>query len=613
MSSVVQQIDRGLKRYYEHQGAPYLNPQGVGKFQEWVEDNGFDSDNIIQEFEQNPKDVSFTEFDANFPINSASATANEDKIETIFKVVFACYKEPAAFFNSPNLPDEDTQMEMAVQQSLLEIEKNVPSHTTNDYVKPQPKHCTQTHHDDHDEPHISFIEPTPKYPDASGGHTHKMYRDERDEFCGYSDEDDEYITNIDARTHNKRKPQKRDNYSPLSKRNVAKDAVYESQWTTPNLEVSSVRDNMLRLQYKDAIELRKKAHDALCNGQYKIALKYYSQMFMHVGCNGMRRLRDFCTEDGELNPLKKRNPHHDTNDNVYTAMDKLRNLANIQMAFIYTQHQKWNKVIEKCSQVLESDEDNIKALLYRGRAYRHQKQFDQANIDLTKAKKSEIVDMEIESELNALKRNKDGRPSDEDSGGILSLRGGITFTSFTNNNWPVLPLRDIQFEGWLRHDSSDVPCEMLYPVPLQKNRYKLYQNEEMLDMSVVWLDVDVAEKLIKLNVFDVNKQKKGHAFQSYLHQLCAGKLSSGYTYESNKEKFIRLVTVLCGDPDIAIELRDDEQRTALAFAVRNSCIDLGIVLLRYGANVNDGSVRKEIERKSKNVQDWLRKGLGVLR
>eukprot|EP00488_Nonionellina_sp_1-RS-2012_P002074 TRINITY_DN3769_c0_g1_i1.p1 TRINITY_DN3769_c0_g1~~TRINITY_DN3769_c0_g1_i1.p1 ORF type:complete len:104 (+),score=31.18 TRINITY_DN3769_c0_g1_i1:118-429(+) len=99
------------------------------------------------------------------------------------------------------------------------------------------------------------------------------------------------------------------------------------------------------------------------------------------------RLHAFCNDDGAMNPVKNRG------NNVYTAMDKLRISAYTQMATVYTLQKEWDKVIDKCTKVLEDDAMNVKALLRRASAYREQNKIEQAKDDLVKAKNSGIVDI----------------------------------------------------------------------------------------------------------------------------------------------------------------------------------------------------------------------------
>eukprot|EP01083_Nonionella_stella_P239053 837135_1 len=145
----IKQIDTCLKRYYKYKNVVYENSDGMGKFEAWCEENEYDTEAITEEFQQQPAEIAFIDFDENFPTTS---TDDKDKINEIFKVLYACYKEPAAFFDSADLPNEYTnmeytQLERAKQQSLHDQSNNTINNTMS----------TRELND----PHISFV-PTSK-------------------------------------------------------------------------------------------------------------------------------------------------------------------------------------------------------------------------------------------------------------------------------------------------------------------------------------------------------------------------------------------------------------------------------------------------------------------
>ena len=105
LNGITRQIDQGLKRYYGHKNTRYENEYGQTKFMLWVDENGYDSGAIKEEFQQSPDEAAIVDFDEDFPTDK---TDEEREIE-IFKILNACYKYPSAFFNSSDLSDEDTQ------------------------------------------------------------------------------------------------------------------------------------------------------------------------------------------------------------------------------------------------------------------------------------------------------------------------------------------------------------------------------------------------------------------------------------------------------------------------------------------------------------------------
>ena len=90
-SGNVANLKKALKLYYENFGKPYDN-----LFEKWQEDNGFDDDDIAQEFQGYLNEALCIEFhlddDGNnlFPL---SVYYNKyDRDEAIFRVMQYCYK-----------------------------------------------------------------------------------------------------------------------------------------------------------------------------------------------------------------------------------------------------------------------------------------------------------------------------------------------------------------------------------------------------------------------------------------------------------------------------------------------------------------------------------------
>ena len=272
-------------------------------------------------------------------------------------------------------------------------------------------------------------------------------------------------------------------------------------------------------------------------------------------------------------------------------------------------------------------------MLNRAKAYRKLKKFEKAKEDLNEAKKSKYVDMEIELELQALTRNTQGKFSDDEQdeeedygiGGLGGLGGGgggkgggatySAFTTFSNDNYPQLPLRDIKFEQWLKEKNKKrslrfIEDGLLYPVPNKKPQYRVYTGTEILDMAVIFLDRDVVEKIISLNAIDLNTQNKENNGKTYINQLSTGTLKSGFKYEWNVEKFDGLLELLCKSQTY-IDIPDDDNRTPLANTVKYNNTNLAIILLIHGADINNPSVKKEI--KNGTNTGWVRTNLKVIR
>ena len=94
-----EQIDIGLSRYYAHKSIQYFNNDGIGKFMEWCDDNGYDDDNIAFELQQDPQDFILHEFDDDFPSDNTGI----DKVIEICKIIEYCWYFDDAFTRSTNI------------------------------------------------------------------------------------------------------------------------------------------------------------------------------------------------------------------------------------------------------------------------------------------------------------------------------------------------------------------------------------------------------------------------------------------------------------------------------------------------------------------------------
>ena len=89
-------VNAGLERYYKRKGVKYPCQDGIGKFIEFCDDNGFDSDLIGEELE-NAEDTILGTFDSdNFPTQKTG----KDKETEIIRVIEQCWIYPDAFRTS---------------------------------------------------------------------------------------------------------------------------------------------------------------------------------------------------------------------------------------------------------------------------------------------------------------------------------------------------------------------------------------------------------------------------------------------------------------------------------------------------------------------------------
>eukprot|EP00484_Ammonia_sp_Unknown_P026676 CAMPEP_0197034580 /NCGR_PEP_ID=MMETSP1384-20130603/12653_1 /TAXON_ID=29189 /ORGANISM="Ammonia sp." /LENGTH=677 /DNA_ID=CAMNT_0042464529 /DNA_START=26 /DNA_END=2059 /DNA_ORIENTATION=+ len=644
MSSLIKQIDHCLTNYYNHMGVPYLDDDGNGKFKRWTEENGYDSDLIKEELNTGkPDDSTMVDFDEDFPTDKKG---DSERALDIFKKLAYCAKDATAFFADAELPgqhialsfpDEQAQIQMATAMSLQDYTASTSTATTAANIHPV--------HDD--EPRISGtdkIEPykpgmsklrQQQYSQFNNEYSHSQSHqtpyqapmDKLDERGIYDhDEEDDYRPPHGHHHHaTQAKPVKTQS---IPREWIASDPIYESRVYALDLDAESIKDAALQQRYRDAHDLRRRGDRARVQANYKTALKCYSQIFVHLGCNGTRKLSEFVNDTGDANPLN-------APSKVDIALDRLRMTAFLRMAEVYNAQSRWEKAAEKCNQVLDEKEEttNVKALMLRGRAYRKLRKFDSAKKDLERAKKCGMVSLDIEQEMSSLARNLRNKFSDDEEeeveemgiGGIGGIGGydegpePTLISTFKNENYPQLPVRDEFFEQWvqnkLKHEEDTIPLEMgvLYPNPLKKPNYQFYTKQEVLDMAVIWLDLDVVRKVVSMSErtkFDLDRSTVCKE-ASYLNQLASGKLISGFQFEHNREKFTALLNFLC-ENDADLEERDDGECTALANTIKHNLRDLGSILLKFGANANDGTVKRESEQCKFDAK-WVSRNLKIMR
>lgn len=88
-SNIINFLDNKLKKHYEQHQIPYENKEGIGKFAEWIQDNGYSIQNIIEDLENDPMDALITNFDTNIPFNENK----ENKQLQKFMLILNFYKE----------------------------------------------------------------------------------------------------------------------------------------------------------------------------------------------------------------------------------------------------------------------------------------------------------------------------------------------------------------------------------------------------------------------------------------------------------------------------------------------------------------------------------------
>ena len=307
---VLVQIDQGLQKYYGHKKSDYTTEdadgQSLGKFAQWADENGYDTDMVEEELLKSGgdlNDISCLDFDEDFP----SSLEGDARLAEIYKVMMECFKNPSAFAASADIPVRKPR----VQQS-----------TTSHYAS---QHATEATY-------------------ASK----PVYVNEDERWPEYNPADFENAaphsqSTPGAHKGTKHSPSKPATRAPASSSTskaasgpIASDAVYESELFVIKLKAEAIEDASLRVEFESAMALKRAADRAMGAGQLKAALKHYSGIFVHLGCQGARRLSAFCNAAC----VAQDSP-------VDVAMDTLRVYAYLHLIEVHEELGQWHKVIAK--------------------------------------------------------------------------------------------------------------------------------------------------------------------------------------------------------------------------------------------------------------------------
>eukprot|EP01083_Nonionella_stella_P152364 488298_1 len=102
MAALAHKIDDALEKYYIAMGrTDYKNEDGTGKFYEWMEENGYDDEDIEEQLNE---DYDLDYDDPDFPL-SDDIKDDSDRIKAIRDIVRNIVNGQAAIF-MPNQPIE---------------------------------------------------------------------------------------------------------------------------------------------------------------------------------------------------------------------------------------------------------------------------------------------------------------------------------------------------------------------------------------------------------------------------------------------------------------------------------------------------------------------------
>eukprot|EP01084_Bolivina_argentea_P035080 65057_1 len=90
MLSRIKQTNESLSKYYKLHNRRYYDNDGIGKFEKWADDNGFDSDGIEEEFAMEFMESSLLDMDEEFPPKNL-------KPKQVIDILRKCWIDPNAY------------------------------------------------------------------------------------------------------------------------------------------------------------------------------------------------------------------------------------------------------------------------------------------------------------------------------------------------------------------------------------------------------------------------------------------------------------------------------------------------------------------------------------
>merc|ERR1712228_739775 len=145
-----------------------------------------------------------------------------------------------------------------------------------------------------------------------------------------------------------------------------------------------------------ALALKKEGNAFYKQNEFKQALKAYSQIFIHLGMNSS-------TNVSSIFGIENKNKENSEQMKLIRGkINELRLSAFNNMSMVQLKQGNFSKVIANCTNAIQSDAYNFKALLRRARAYRHLKDRQNAIKDLKFFQQYYKYDLQIKNELKLL-------------------------------------------------------------------------------------------------------------------------------------------------------------------------------------------------------------------
>lgn len=136
--------------------------------------------------------------------------------------------------------------------------------------------------------------------------------------------------------------------------------------------------DQLNKEYKSAMALKAEGNAHFKKQEYQKALKSYSEILLEVGMNSTA---DITMLMGQFESMSQSD---ESVKKIKSAINALRVAAFNNMAMVHLCRSEYRKAVRNCTKAIEcsSRRFNYKALLRRGRAYRHLRESGKARKDL---------------------------------------------------------------------------------------------------------------------------------------------------------------------------------------------------------------------------------------
>eukprot|EP01084_Bolivina_argentea_P230882 389500_1 len=115
-SGIIESIDNGLKRYYES-----LDMQYDALFMDYCDENGFDSDAVIDEFGTDAADNMLVDFDDDFPFAKPPENATE-RAQSILDLIQKIHNNPSISF-AVTMPKFDKYFFKISDEDIEEVKR----------------------------------------------------------------------------------------------------------------------------------------------------------------------------------------------------------------------------------------------------------------------------------------------------------------------------------------------------------------------------------------------------------------------------------------------------------------------------------------------------------